>query len=210
MEKTIGSMIIISFFISIAIGINNMDVNKNHGFSITESVNNVFMNTQKRITTIKTKRIHKNKKVVPFVPLIPFISEHWNLPFNKASEIVHYAFKYGRKYHVSPLYVLSEIATESSFRYSAFSNMAAVGIMQVYPKEHWNYVLKHGYVGQRYYRLFRLKDNIKFGTYILAKDLKVFGSMQSASAHYFGICSFDKTYVKRVMNNYKLMRQHYY
>lgn len=177
-----------------------------NGDTITESVSSIYSHQNKTITAA----VQHNAAVKSFVPLIPFISQHWNLSYGKAKQIVDYAFLYGKKYRIDPLFILSEIATESSFKNTAYSNLSAVGIMQVYPKAHWNYVLKHHYTGKRYYQLFHLRENIRFGAYILATDLHAFGSMNAAAAHYFGICSFDKTYVKRIDNNYKLLYRHYY
>ena len=174
--------------------------------SVTEDVRAIYDSSEPL-----TDKIRRNKKTTkPILTLIPFISKHWNLPYRKAQQIVNYAFLYGKKYGIDPLFILSEIATESSFRDTAYSNQSAVGIMQVYPKAHWNYVLKHHYTGKRYYQLFHLRENIRFGAYILATDLHAFGSMNAAAAHYFGICSFDKTYVRRIDNNYKLLYEHYY
>jgi soluble lytic murein transglycosylase-like protein len=179
---------------------------------MVESVSSIFASSMSpkktKIIIPNTNKEIRNEKV--FVPLIPFISQHWNLSVSKAQEIVHYAFLYGKKYNVSPLFILSEIATESSFRETAYSDLAAVGIMQVYPKSHWGYVVKHHYTGNNYSLLFKTKDNIRFGAKILSTDLRRFGSMNLAAAHYFGICSFDKTYVTRIDSNYKLLESHYY
>lgn len=205
MRMTIPRMTMLVFmsvmFISMVYTLSGKIENR----GITESISDLYIKSatvNKPIAIVKSNisatPSHKNH-------LVRFVAGHWRLPINKASIIVKAAFKYGKEYKVPPLFVLSEIATESSFRTKAYSDRSAVGIMQVYPKEHWAYVVKHGYIGNHYKQLFGVVPNIKFGTYILSRYYHVYGSVNKAAAHYFGICSFDKTYVRRIDTNLSLL-----
>ena len=179
---------------------------------ITESVSSLYTSnvvTKTQPTRIVPKGVEYTKSNNPYNrTLIDFVSSHWNIPASKAATVVKAAFKYGEYYKVPPLFILAEIATESSFRTKVFSDASAVGIMQVYPKEHWTYILKHHYTGNGYSRLFHTVPNIKFGAYILSRYYHVYGNVNQAAAHYFGICSFDKTYIQRVDTNMNSLEQH--
>jgi hypothetical protein len=176
--------------------------------SITESVAQLYTSTTyvgKPAVTVGPTPHHQIVQNTSDVRLVKFVASHWRLPVSKASRIVGAAFKYGKRYNVPPLFILSEIATESSFQTKAYSSVSAVGIMQVYPKEHWAYAVRHGYTGAGYKHLFRVVPNIKFGSYVLARYYHTYGTVNRAAAHYFGICSFDKIYVRRIDTNLSLL-----
>ena len=177
---------------------------------ITESVSSLYTsNVVTKTQSTHTPAVQYTKSNSHYnKTLIDFVSTHWNISTTKAATVVEAAFKYGEYYKVPPLFILAEIATESSFRTKVFSDASAVGIMQVYPKEHWTYILKHHYTGSGYSRLFHTVPNIKFGAYILSHYYHIYGNVNQAAAHYFGICSFDKTYIRRVDTNMSTLEQH--
>jgi soluble lytic murein transglycosylase-like protein len=175
---------------------------------VVESVEALYTHPKTVAKSPSIVQIVVHPVIVSKEKLVKFIARHWGVSNYKAAIIVNAAFKYGAMDKVPPLLVLSEIATESSFQIKAYSYLSAVGIMQVYPKAHWGYVLKNGYTGKKYKELFNIVPNIKFGTYILSKYYHAYKTVNSAAAHYFGICSFDKTYVRRIDTNLNLLQQH--
>jgi len=127
-----------------------------------------------------------------------FISEHYRVDREDASEIVEQAFISGKNHDVDPLLILAVIATESSFDPKAGSSVGAKGLMQVHAKGFKEFGgLK---------AVHEVEAGIEVGTQILKEYLNKTGSLKGALKYYVGAAkhSHDGGYSRKVLS----MRNH--
>ena len=125
-----------------------------------------------------------------------FISEHYRVDREDASEIVEQAFISGKNHDVDPLLILAVIATESSFDPKAGSSVGAKGLMQVHAKVHAKRFKEFGGLKA----VHEVEAGIEVGTQIKT------GSLKGALKYYVGAAkhSHDGGYSRKVLS----MRNH--
>ena len=111
-----------------------------------------------------------------------FISEHYRVDREDASEIVEQAFISGKNHDVDPLLILAVIATESSFDPKAGSSVGAKGLMQVHAKVHAKRFKEFGGLKA----VHEVEAGIEVGTQILKEYLNKTGSLKGALKYYVG------------------------
>ena len=131
-----------------------------------------------------------------------FISEHYRVDREDASEIVEQAFISGKNHDVDPLLILAVIATESSFDPKAGSSVGAKGLMQVHAKVHAKRFKEFGGLKA----VHEVEAGIEVGTQILKEYLNKTGSLKGALKYYVGAAkhSHDGGYSRKVLS----MRNH--
>lgn len=87
--------------------------------------------------------------------------------------------------------MLAVITVESNFHIKAISHAGARGLMQIIPDTAETISLE---TGKRNYDLFKIKDNIQFGSYYLWKMIKLFGEQDLAIRAY----NCGPTFTKKV------------
>lgn len=122
-----------------------------------------------------------------------YISKVFKVPEPLASRVVNASLKFSKENGIDHNLVLAIIATESSFRVFATSNVGAVGLMQVYSGK----------------RVYNIDENIKEGIGILQDKMGYSrGNVPLALAYYNGHYTVEggSDYVHRVYHYYYQFR----
>ena len=69
-----------------------------------------------------------------------FVARHYRVARDSARDMVHAAYREGRRNDIDPLLILAVIAVESRFNPIAESEQGAVGLMQIVPRFHMDKV----------------------------------------------------------------------
>ncbi len=165
---------------------------------------------QKRITELE-ERLQIFKAIQDFQ--IGFSDEE----VGQLSDVV---FTESRRYHYDPMFVLAIIITESSFRKGQVSPKGARGLMQMIPYVGEDVAMRAGVDWEGMQTLFEPQSNIKLGTLHLFEQILEFGDVQQAIVAYNmgetrlrGLIRqnlpMPKQYLKRVMDNYKMLKETY-
>ena len=165
---------------------------------------------QKRITELE-ERLQIFKAIEDFQ--IGFSDEE----VGQLSDVV---FTESRRYHYDPMFVLAIIITESSFRKGQVSPKGARGLMQMIPYVGEDVAMRAGVDWDGLQTLFEPQSNIKLGTLHLFEQILKFGDVQQAIVAYNmgetrlrGLIRqnlpMPKRYLKRVMDNYKMLKETY-
>ena len=72
--------------------------------------------------------------------LAGFVARHYRVARDSARDMVHAAYREGRRNDIDPLLILAVIAVESRFNPIAESEQGAVGLMQIVPRFHMDKV----------------------------------------------------------------------
>lgn len=133
-----------------------------------------------------------------------FISQHYRVKKDDASEIVEQAFISGKNHDIDPLLILAIIATESSFDPMAGSHVGAKGLMQVHAKVHADRFKEYGGLSA----VHDIQAGIEVGTQILKEYLNKTGSLKGALKYYVGAAkhSHDGGYSRKVLSMRKHLR----
>jgi soluble lytic murein transglycosylase-like protein len=165
---------------------------------------------QKRITELE-ERLQIFKAIEDFQ--IGFSDEE----VGQLSDVV---YTESRRYHYDPMFVLAIIITESSFRKGQVSPKGARGLMQMIPYVGEDVAMRAGVDWEGMQTLFEPQSNIKLGTLHLFEQILKFGDVQQAIVAYNmgetrlrGLIRqnlpMPKQYLKRVMDNYKMLKETY-
>jgi len=129
-------------------------------------------------------------------------------------------FDESKKYRYDPLFVLSIILTESSFRRGQTSSAGARGLMQVVPFVGEDLASRSGVDWKGKETLFEAETNIRLGTLHLFEQVLKFGDVKKALVAYNvgetrlrGLMREErpipKRYLNKVLENYKMLKEAY-
>ena len=129
-------------------------------------------------------------------------------------------FDESKKYRYDPLFVLSIILTESSFRRGQTSSAGARGLMQVVPFVGEDLASRSGVDWKGKETLFEAETNIRLGTLHLFEQVLKFGDVKKALVAYNvgetrlrGLMRKEqpipKKYLNKVLENYKMLKEAY-
>lgn len=126
--------------------------------------------------------------------LAGFVARHYRVARESAREMVHAAYREGRRNDVDPLLILAVIAVESRFNPIAESEQGAVGLMQIVPRFHMDKAATTGDAS-----FLAPHANIAVGARILKESIRRGGGEVAGLQLYNG--SFDdetRAYANRV------------
>ncbi|MFH1687306.1 MAG: lytic transglycosylase domain-containing protein [bacterium] len=129
-------------------------------------------------------------------------------------------FTESKKYRYDPMFVMALILTESSFRKGQVSPAGALGLMQVMPWVGADVAERAGIDWEGYESLLEPETNIQVGTRHLFEQILKFDDIEKAIVAYNvgetrlrGLIRQGKKppreYLKRVMENYSLLKERY-
>ncbi len=117
--------------------------------------------------------------------VIAIISKHrYSLINMQIDDLANLIIKISGKYELSPRFIASVIAVESSFNSFAVSNMDARGLMQITPEtaEYLNNKYKVAPSGQ--VNLFDVRQNLELGTLYIRELIQRYSSVKKAMTAY--------------------------
>jgi soluble lytic murein transglycosylase-like protein len=134
-----------------------------------------------------------------------YIKDKYDVPVQKASNIVSEALRNGTQHGLDPELILAVIAVESTFREKAVSSRGARGLMQVKANSHQGKVKSIGGA----HALFSADKNIHTGSKILADYLDDHnGNLRRALLSYSGSQKNPKSsYPDKVLHVYRNLKQ---
>ncbi len=125
-----------------------------------------------------------------------------------------------KKYHYNPLFLVSIILTESTFKKHEVSPKGATGLMQLAPITGADVAPKAGVKWEGTPTLFEPESNIKLGSYLLFSQILKYRDVKKALAAYnmgdAGLRGYvrehrtlPKQYYQKVMDTYKRLKETY-
>jgi hypothetical protein len=102
--------------------------------------------------------------------------------------------KYSAMYQIPPEFIVYLMKRESNFQPLAKSKVGAIGLMQVFPKWHWD---KMQEMGIDYKAVYHIDNNVRLGTWILREYYDSTGSIEKALTRYVG--GKHESYVKDIL-----------
>jgi len=148
--------------------------------------------------------------------------EDFQVGFNdeEIGQLTDVVYTESQRYHYDPMFVLAIIITESSFRKGQVSPKGARGLMQMIPYVGEDVAPRAGVEWDGTQTLLQPESNIKLGTLHLFEQILKFGDLQKAIVAYNlgetrlrGLIRqnlpMPKRYLKRVMENYKMLKETY-
>jgi soluble lytic murein transglycosylase-like protein len=126
--------------------------------------------------------------------LATFVARHYRVAGEAAREMVHAAFREGRRNDIDPVLILAVIAVESRFNPVAQSEQGAVGLMQIVPRFHMDKIAASGAPS-----FLPPQENIAIGTRILKDSIRRGGGEAAGLQLYNGSPDDEtKAYANRV------------
>jgi len=148
--------------------------------------------------------------------------EDFQIGFNdeEVGQLTDVIYTESRRYHYDPMFVLAIILTESSFRKDQVSPKGARGLMQMVPSVGEDVAARAGVPWDGLETLLQPESNIKLGTLHFFEQILKFGDVQQAIVAYNlgetrlrGLIRqnlpMPKHYLRRVMDNYKMLKETY-
>lgn len=139
---------------------------------------------------------------------------------DEVGNLTNVIYSESKKYHYDPLFIVSVIIAESSFKKHQVSEKGATGLMQLVPSTGASAADRAGIPWAGSTTLQESESNIKLGTYYLFEQILKYGDLKKALVAYNigetkleGIIKenrpLPRQYVEKVMQTYKRLKETY-
>lgn len=139
---------------------------------------------------------------------------------DEVGNLTNVIYSESKKYHYDPLFIVSVIIAESSFKKHQVSEKGATGLMQLVPSTGASAADRAGIPWAGSSTLQESESNIKLGTYYLFEQILKYGDLKKALVAYNigetkleGIIKenrpLPRQYVEKVMQTYKRLKETY-
>ncbi len=139
---------------------------------------------------------------------------------DEVGNLTNVIYSESKKYHYDPLFIVSVIIAESSFKKHQVSEKGATGLMQLVPSTGASAADRAGIPWAGSSTLQESESNIKLGTYYLFEQILKYGDLKKALVAYNigetkleGIIKenrpLPRRYVEKVMQTYKRLKETY-